>query len=518
MKTHRLVGFSVLVVMVLWTGLGWAEQPRYGGTLRIAWPGDPAFFNANQGPAQGAPAAWLVHNMYNSLLTLTPPPELKIVPDLAKSWEVLDEGKTYIFHLEEGVKFHDGTDFDAEAAKWNIDRILDPEVKSWVRPYYEEIEKVEVVDKYTLRIRMKEPSGALLTALGGYFQGIPMISPKAFETYGKDWLYHPVGTGPYIFKEWVPGKHVILEKNPNYFKKGLPYIDTLEFRIMKDPLTASTALRAGEIDFITRVPMQQVPLLEKIPGIKVVTGPEMAPMVAFLNMRVKPFDDVRARRAVGGYGINRVDIARVAFQGRATPLVSVMPPGVPDAIDLNEMYPYKPDEAKRLLHEFGFDTKNPLKFTILTNNQDATFADVAALIKEQMTKIGVEAKITLLDATAFVDRVLVKHDFDMAVNSFGTLRDINQRSVSFFKGQQSDYMGIHAPSLEEMVRQWRRTLVEAERRQISADMQRLIAEQLYWVNVTGYPFFQAYRDTVKDYPFYNGHSGLVMFGTTWLEK
>src|SRR6266849_114551 len=515
MKTRRLVWFSLLVA-VLWTSPGWAEQPRYGGTLRIAWPGDPAFFNANQGPAQGAPAAWLMHNMYNSLLTLTPPPELKIVPDLAKSWEVLDEGKTYIFHLEEGVKFHDGTDFDAEAAKWNIDRILDPEVKSWVRPYYEEIERVEVVDKYTLRIRMKQPSGALLTALGGYFQGIPMISPKAFETYGKDWLYHPVGTGPYIFKEWVPGKHVILEKNPHYFKKGLPYIDRLEFRVMKDPLTASTALRAGEIDFITRVPMQQVPLLEKNSGIKVITGPELAPTIALLNMRVKPLDDVRARRAVGGYGINRVDIARVAFQGRATPLVSVMPPGVPDAIDLNERYPYKPDEAKRLLKELGFDEKNPLKFTILISNADPTFADVAALIKEQMTKIGVEAKINVMDSTAYVDRVLVKHDFDMTVVSFANLRDINQRSVSFFKGHQSDYVGIDDPKLEEMVRQWRRTLDEAEQRKISADIQRLIADQLYWVNATGYPFFQAYRDNVKNYPFYI--AALVVFGTTWLEK
>ena len=161
---------------------------------------------------------------------------------------------------------------------------------------------------------------------------------------------------------------MILEKNPNYFKQGLPYIDTLEFRIMKDPLTASTALRAGEIDFITRAPMQQVPLLEKSPGVKVVTGPAMAPTIALLNLRVKPFDDVRARRAVGGYGLNRAEIARVAFQGRAHPLVSVVPPGVPDAIDLNEMYPYKPDEAKRLLQELGFDSKNPLKFTILINN------------------------------------------------------------------------------------------------------------------------------------------------------
>src|SRR5216684_8190546 len=439
MKMRRLVWCSLLVVGVLWTGLGWAQPPRYGGTLRLALPGDPAFYNANQGPAQGAQAGWTGSNIWNSLLTITPPPELKIVPELAKSWDVLDEGRTYVFRLEEGVKFHDGTDFDATAAKWNIDRILDPEVKSWVRTYYEDIIQVEVVDKYTLRIRLKEPSGALPIALGGYFGGIPIASPKAFETYGKDWLYHPVGTGPYIFKEWVPGKHVILEKNPNYWKKGLPYIDRLEFRVMRDPLTATTALRAGEIDFITRVPMQQVPLLEKSPGMKVVTGPEMAPTIALLNMRVKPFDNVRARRAVGGYGIDRAEIAKVAFHGRTKPLVSVLPPGVPDAIDLNELYPYKSDEAKRLLKELGYDEKNPLRFTILISNQDTTMADIAALVKNQMAKIGVEAKITLLDDTAVVDRLLVKHDFDMLVSSFANLVDINQRSVSFFKGRQSDY-------------------------------------------------------------------------------
>ena len=345
-----------------------------------------------------------------------------------------------------------------------------------------------------------------------------MASPKAFATYGQDWLRHPVGTGPFTFKEWVPGKHVILEKNPHYFKQGLPYLDTLEYRIMKDPLTASTALRAGEIDFFSRVPMQQVPILEKSPDLRLITGLEMAPTIAFLNMRVKPFDDVRARRAVGGYGLDRVEIAKVAFQGRAKPLVSVLAPGVRDAIDLNEMYPYRPDEAKRLLKELGYDEKNPLRFTILISNQDMTMSDVATLIKNQMAKIGVEAKIQLVDTVAAVDRVLVKHEFEMTVSNFATLRDINQRSVSFFKGRQSDYMGIDDPKLEEMVRQWRRTLEEAERRKISADIQRLLAEQLYWVNVTGYPFFQAYRDTVKDYPFYNGHSGLVMFGTTWLEK
>ena len=516
MKTHRLVWLSLVGVLVLWTSLGLAEQPRYGGTLRIAWPGDPAFFDANQGPAQGAPAGWLMNNMYNSLLKLTPPPELTIVPELAKSWEVLDEGKTYVFHLEEGVKFHDGTDFDAQVAKWNIDRIRDPEVKAWVRPYYEDIDQVEVVDTYTLRVRMKEPSGALLMALAGYFQGIPMVSPTAVAKYGEDWTRHPVGTGPFMMKEWIPGQHVLLVKNPHYFKQGLPYLDALDCRIMKDSLTATTALRAGEIDFIVRIALQQVPILERSPGLTLVTGPAMIPIVGFLNLRVKPFNDLRARRAIGGYGIDRAEIARVAFQGRAQPLVSVLAPGVPDAIDLNEMYPYKPEEARRLLKELGYNEKNPLRFTILISNQDATMADIAALVKNQMAKIGVEAKITLLDDTAVVDRLLVKHDFDMLVSSFANLVDINQRSVSFFKGRQSDYMGIDDPQLEELVHQWRRALEPEKRKAISADMQRRLADQLEWVNLTTYPYFEAYRQTVKNFPFYN--QAYQFFDTTWLEQ
>jgi len=517
MKMRRLVWVSLLVVLVRWTSLGGAEQPRYGGTLHIAWPGDPAFFDANQGPAQGAPAGWLINNMYNSLLKLTPPPELTIVPELAKSWEVLDEGKTYVFHLEEGVTFHDGTYFDAQVAEWNIDRILDPDVKAWVRPYYEDIDHVEVVDHSTLRVRMKAPSGALPRALAGYFQGIPMISPTAFKQYGEDWKRHPIGTGPFMLKEWIPGEHVLLVKNPHYFKPGLPYLDALEFRIMKDPLTVTTALRTGEIDLIARVPMQQVALLERSAGITVVTGPAMIPTVALLNLRVKPFDDVRARRAVGGYGLDRAEIARVAFQGRAQALVSVLPPGVPDAIDVNEMYPYKPDEAKRLLNELGYDAKHPLQFTILISNLDATMADIAALIKNQMAKIGVEAKINLMDDTAVVDRLLVKHDFDMLVSFFANLVDINQRSVSFFKGRQSDYMGMDDPQLEALMLQWRRTLEPEQRKAISADIQRRLADQLEWVNVSTYPFFQAYRTaTVKNFPFYN--QALLLLDTTWLEK
>jgi peptide/nickel transport system substrate-binding protein len=101
---------------------------------------------------------------------MTPPPELNIVPELATSWDVLDDGKTYVFHLAQGVTFHDGTAFDARAAKWNFDRILDPETKSWVKPYYTDIDQVDVVDTSTLRVRLTHPSGGLPAALAGYLR------------------------------------------------------------------------------------------------------------------------------------------------------------------------------------------------------------------------------------------------------------------------------------------------------------------------------------------------------------
>ena len=516
METRRLVVYSLIGALVLWSGLSWAQQPRYGGTLRIALPGDLTSFNAHQGSAAGSTTAWVANNIFNSLVTLTPPPDFKVVPELAKSWEVLDGGRTYVFHLQQGVTFHDGSDFDAKAAKWNFDRILDPKVKSWVQPYYEEVQQVEAVDKYTLRVRMKEPSGALLTALAGYFQGIPMASPKSFEIYGEEWVRHPSGTGPYTLKRWVPGEHVILEKNPHYFKKGLPYLDTLEFRVMKEPYGAAAWLRSGEVDFIARVPLQQVFVLENSPNIEVVTGPEMAPVVALLNMRAKPFDDVQARRAVGGYGIDRFKIAKVGFGGRAEPLVSVLPPGVQGAVDLNDMYPYRPDEARRLLKELGFDEANPLTLSILIPNHEPTLADIGALVAHQLEKIGVRTHVTLLDAVAWVDRVLVAHDFEMVVSNWARLLDINMRSVSFFKGGASNYTGIDDPKLEAMVRQWRRALDPEERKRLSADMQRLIAEQLYWINITGYPMFQACRRSVKNYSFDN--QAYMFMEQVWLEQ
>ncbi|MGH8059587.1 MAG: ABC transporter substrate-binding protein, partial [Candidatus Entotheonellia bacterium] len=202
MKTRLCLLLSLTGALMLWSGMSWAQQPTYGGVLKVAYASDILRFNLHHGSPPGYEVFWVWNNTHNSLVTLDP--DFNIVPDLAEKWDVLDDGRVYVFHLRKGVKFHDGTDLNAEAVKFNFDRILDPATKSWVRVFYEQVDKVEAVDEHTLRVSMHEPSGALLQALAGYFQGVPVGSPTAIKKYGADWMHHPVGTGPFVFKEWKP--------------------------------------------------------------------------------------------------------------------------------------------------------------------------------------------------------------------------------------------------------------------------------------------------------------------------
>jgi ABC-type transport system substrate-binding protein len=492
-------------------------KPKHGGTLRVAFASDihSGRFTLNREHPPGYETFWVWNNTHNALVTLGP--DYEIVPDLAKSWEILDKGKEYVFHLHENVKFHDGTACDADAVKWNFDDMLGRGLKSWIGVYFTQMDSTQVIDKHTFKVIMKEPA-ALLPVLAGYFHGIPIGSPTAVQKYGNDWNRNPVGTGPFTYKleHYRPDELIVLEKNPNYFKTGLPYVDRVEIKVIKDPLAAMTALRTGQIDILERISPQHVPIMEKAKGVKLMTAPERMPLVCFMNMRKPPFNDVRVRWAVGGYGLNRKEIAQTVFQNRATPTVSVLSPGVEDYLDLNEMYPYDPAKAKALLQEAGYDAKNPLEFEIATNNDAAFFADVSTLIKSQMERIGVKVNIVMTDKPAWLDRITNKQDFQMTVEDFAALVDINQRSLAFFRGAKANYAGFNHPELEDMVMQWRREVDPAKRRDISHTIQRFVAKDMLWCNVTGSPYFQALRDYVKGYHFMN--QLYVFWETTWLDK
>jgi peptide/nickel transport system substrate-binding protein len=500
---------------------GQSGTPKYGGTLRVAYASDihAGRFQLNRLAPPGYESYWVSNNTHNALVTLDP--DFNIVPDLAKSWEIIDKGKEYIFHLHENVKFHDGTDCDAEAVKWNFDDMLEKGPASWVYAYFTSMERTEALDKHTFKVIMKEPA-ALLPMLAGYFHGVPIGSPTAVKKYGEDWNRHPVGTGPFTYDlaDYRPDELVVLNKNPHFFRKdafgnSLPYLDRIEIRIIKDPTAAMTALRTGQVDLLQRLNAQHVPILERAKGVTVVTAPSRMALVCFMNMRKPPFDNVQARRAIGGFGLNREQIAQTVFQGLAKPLVSMISHGVQDHLDLTEMYPYDPEKAKALLKEAGYDETHPAEFELLTNTDTPVFADSATLLKSQMEKIGVKVKIVVMDKPAMIDKFF-KYNYDMIIEDFGSLVDFNQESLLLFKGLKSNYGGLDSPEIEALTLQWRREVEPEKRREIAHEVQRLLARDMLRCNITDSPYFQAYRDYVKGYHFMN--QVYVYWETTWLDK
>lgn len=520
--TMALTGLTALPWRIAMAGhKGESGTPKRGGTLRVAFASDihAGRFQLNRLGPPGYETFWVSNNTHNALVTLDP--AFNIIPDLATSWDIIDNGKEYVFHLHENVKFHDGTPCDAEAVKWNFDDMLERGPTSWVYAFFTAIDHTEVLGKSTFKIIMKEPS-ALLPMLAGYFQGVPIGSPTAVKKYGDNWGRHPVGTGPFTYDpaEYRPDEHVILRKNPNYFRRDasgepLPYLDEVEIEILRDPIAAMTALRTGQVDILQRVNPQHVPIMERAKGVTVVTAPSRMPLVCIMNERKPLFSDVRVRRAIGGYGINRKEIAQTVFQGRAKPLVGMIAEGVQDYLDLTEMYPYDPEKAKAMLKEAGYDEHHPAEFEIMTNNDTPIFADSATLLKSQMEKIGVKVKIVVMDKPAWIDRFL-KYDYEMGIEDFGALVDFNQESLQFFRGFKSNFGGINSPELEKLTLQWRREVDPAKRRKIAHDVQRLMARDMLWCNMTDSPYFQAYRDYVKGYHFMN--QVYVYWETTWLDK
>ncbi len=184
---------ALLVVLGL-IGIAAAQQPKPGGTLRVAWEADLTGLDPHL--TQGLQAFHVMGNLFNSLLTIDA--ELNYVPDLAESWDVLENGKVYVFHLRKGVKFHDGTDFDAGVVRWNYRRIMDPEEKALDTPYYSNVEAVDVLDAHTITFTLKHPSVTLLPTMAVNRAGFLQMSPASYQRWGKEEVQrHPVGTGPF---------------------------------------------------------------------------------------------------------------------------------------------------------------------------------------------------------------------------------------------------------------------------------------------------------------------------------
>src|SRR5713101_2434709 len=266
MRSLRLLlGMAAfLAVAIVCVDLGTAGAQKRGGTLRVSYGNEIAHLDFHTAP--GYELNWVAMNIGCGLLGITP--DGKFVPDAAESWQISPDALLYTFKLRRDVLFHDGTKVDAAAVKFSIDRIIDPATRSSMRTYYEPVvHSVEVLDPYTVQIRLKQPYGFMLHMLAAYRMGFVISSPTATQKYtledrkaGKPEAV--VGCGPFRLVEWVKGSHLVMDRFDKYYDQGFPYLDRVVIRVIKDPVTQMAAFKAGEIDFIVDFSPEHVETLK----------------------------------------------------------------------------------------------------------------------------------------------------------------------------------------------------------------------------------------------------------------
>src|SRR3989475_1370824 len=534
MRVRRLVlGATTLVVLTFaLSGPSPAQVQKRGGTLRVSYGNEIAHLDFHTAP--GYEMMWVAMNVGCGLVNITP--DGKFVGDAAESWQVSADGLLYTFKLKKNVLFHDGTKVDAAAVKFSIDRIMDRAIKSSMRTFYEPVHSIEVIDPQTVQIRLKHPYAFMLHMLSAYRMGLVFYSPTAAQKYtledrkaGKPEAV--VGCGPFRLVEWVKGNHLIMDRFDKYFEPGLPYLDRVMIRVIKDPFTQMAAFKSGEIDFIADFSPEHVDTFRaQNPRAQILTGKETTPMVAMMKVTVpkdgKPmskdraphpiFSDIRVRKAVGCYGIDRKEIVKIAFRGQATPWVGIIPPGTLDTVDVTHLCPYDPAKAKALLAEAGYGPQKPLTFELMTNTEKSVFNVIATVIKEQMSWIGVTANIRLVDKVTWMNVATQDGPFDMYVEDLASLFTLDQNTLLSHSTAAWNTTRHTDTRIDDYYARYAREMDPAKRKAIAKEFQEFMTDKLYWNTISGSPFYEVAQPWMKDY-VYNAE-WKVLYKKVWLDK
>jgi len=371
---------------------------------------DPAY-----GAFQAYPAGYEVsYLIYDRLVTFGP--EFTIVPQLATSWETSKDGLDWTFHLREGVTFHDGTAFDADAVVFNIERMIDSDRNPTNRPLWNPFAGAEALDRYTVRISTHEPYSAVLNTLAHGSGAI--ISPAATKLYGDNQIAtHPVGAGPFVLESFNPGQEVVLRAYEGYWD-GAPPTREIVFRYVPEASTRISALQSGQVDVIDSVPPQLAVMLQNDSNVQVLTSPGLRPMGFGLMLQHAPLDDVRVRQAIN-YAVNKEAIAQGIFQGFARPSDSPLAFNTVGHVTAGE-YAYDPERAGNLLDEAGWmlgasgvRAKEGQTLSLTLYTPEGLFpgdVDIAEVVANSLQAVGIGVKIVKIEAAAYWDHLRLPPD------------------------------------------------------------------------------------------------------------
>ena len=495
-----------------------AEQPVQGGTLTVALATEPTSGGLDANVTPLAVTHRVIENIYDSLVSETN--DFQFKPALATSWTISPDGKSYTFKLRNDVKFHDGTVFDANAVKFNFDRIMDKATASlYAKVLLGPYDSTTVVDPNTVQVNFKSAYAPFLDYASEAFLGF--VSPAAVQKFGADYANNPVGTGPFMFKEWAKQDHITLTKNPNYnwgsavhAHSGPAYLDTLTFKIVPETATRTAALQSGEVDLIETVPPSDVAGLKAKSNLFVVNALSPGdPFVLFFNTSKPPFDDQAARLAFF-YGVDRPGMIK-AFFNNIYPMADA--PLAPSTFAYDKavegMYTYDVNKAKQTLDAAGWKAgsdgilaKNGTRFSVQYNEGDVDREmrhEIAESIQQQMKQLGIEVKISYL-AAAPAQQALLNNDYSITGTSFVSsdpdiLNNLYNSQRTYPNG--SNFSHVNSPQIDDLLAQGLQESDRSKRVSIYAQIQQQVMQMAIGLPIYVFPYIMGGQSYVHGLTF-----------------
>jgi peptide/nickel transport system substrate-binding protein len=509
---RRVPGLMVILALAAGCGGGPPDSTRAITTLVVAQSGDPGALN----PAVTTSGSThpVTDQIFNGLVGLDE--QLGPVPELAERWTIEDEGRTYRFALRQDVRWHDGVPFTSADVKFTFDEAL-LRYHSRTRAALEDvIDRIETPDAYTAVFHLTRPYGPLLQRLDVVEASIiPRHQYEGHDLLSGEPTRNPIGTGPFRFVSYAPADRLILERNPDYFRRDLPGVDRLVFRILPNAATAVAALERGEVDYISSVPCADIPRLRAAPDIAVVpstggSGGSLCQDVLIPNLAREPLGDVRVRRAIA-HAIDREFIVeRVYFgQGRpaAGPLTHLLAWAyTPDV----RQYVHDPAEAERLLDAAGVPRgRDGVRFGI-TFTHASNAQRLGQALREQLRAVGIRLDLRTLDFNAAVEEVFVKKTFDLGLASFcnGADPDIGVRRVYVSSNigpyPFSNGAGYRNARIDTLFDEATRHVDRVRRRPAYEEIQRILAEDVPYFWLIDSETLRAHRTTFTGFRLWTG--------------
>ena len=512
-----------------------AQAPRRGGVFRIAGF-EPQGFDPQQ--TLSYRSMTILSMTHSRLVRVKAGPAVRpgttpLEPDLAESWSQPGDA-TYVFRLRRGVRWHprppvNGRELTADDVKYSYERFLTV-AGNPARSLLDPVEKIEVLDRYTLRFTLKEPFAWFLDVLAS--TSMLIVAREAVETYGD--LKKPaacIGTGPWMLERHEPGVRVTLTRHPEYFLSGLPYADGVEIAVERDPASRFAAFLAGRYDFGPEYGM----VLRRLdldvarqhkPGLQTAEFVLPNMNMTWMKLDQKPFDDLRVRRAMAiatnwrdlvaanawahGHGVPNPAIP-AAFEEWSIPLAELPPEG-------RRLYEYDPAEAKRLLAEAGY----PSGFTTPVETTAGYASDYMDGVQAQLQNwkaAGIESELRLKEYGAFLATTLAGKFDKVALGLFGNWTEPDSYLYRLYvPGQPSNAGGVNDAKLTEMIGLQRRTFDARRRREILWDIQRYLSQKAYYLYGPSFSVVVAWDAAVRNFAPNIGHDYGGRLVAAWLDR